>query len=80
MELNPHHPTTKSVHDHWYKLAALLMSKFDTAHVVISFDDIKKIEGKSITLQELKDGIHLRLVSQEEANRLAKIHGGVSNS
>ena len=26
-ELNPNHPATREVHDHWHKIAALMMFK-----------------------------------------------------
>jgi len=80
MELNPHHPTTKSVHDQWHVICALLMLKFNSRHVVITLADIEKSKGENIAIQELGDGLHVRLVDDNEASRLVKMHGGVSLS
>jgi len=80
MEINPHHPTTKAVHDEWHKIAAILMGKFKTRHVVLTIADIDSIAGENIAIQELPDGLHVRLVDDKEASRLAKQHGGTSLS
>jgi hypothetical protein len=78
VELNPNHPTTKAVHDEWHTLAAVLMKKFGTDHVVVSLDDLKLLTpGSGIALQELDDGLHLRIVTAEQAAALAKKHGGL---
>lgn len=81
-ELNPHHPTTKDMHDHWHKIAALLLIHAGQKEVVITAADVAKLEEESvnIAIQERKDGLHVRLVSDEEASRLVKMHGGVSLS
>jgi hypothetical protein len=80
MELNPNHPTTTSVREQWHKLCALLMVKLGTDHVVITPNDIERLvragAGRAIVVQELADGLHLRMVDQAEADRLAREHGG----
>lgn len=77
MELNPHHPTTAAVRDHWHTLAFLLLRKLGADHVVITPQDLVGIEpGAGVSVQELPDGLHLRLVSAAEAQRLARVHGG----
>lgn len=78
MNLNPNHPTTQAMEDLWHKMAALLMVKFGTDHVVITLDDLDQLQGgKCITVQELDDGIHLTIVDEETALRLARQHGGL---
>ncbi|SDF84475.1 hypothetical protein [Thalassobaculum litoreum] len=81
MEMNPNHPVTQKISDHWHKLAGLLMVKFGAEHVVITAADIEAMAirpgGLNITIQELDDGLHLRLVDNREAAALARKHGGL---
>lgn len=56
------------------------MLKFNSRHVVITLADIEKSKGENIAIQELGDGLHVRLVDDNEASRLVKMHGGVSLS
>jgi hypothetical protein len=78
-ELNPNHPTTKLLRDEWHKIAALLMLKSGEHHVVVTSDDIHQLMevGANITVQELHDGLHIRLVDDATAIRLARKHGGL---
>lgn len=65
------------MHDHWQKIAALLVFK-QGGHVVISIADIAGIPGGLfMTTYELNDGIHLRLVDEATANQLARKEGGL---
>ena len=75
-EINPNHPTTRWVSDHWHKLCALVVQQAG-GHVVISMKDLLAMDGKAITVQELADGLHLRIVSMAEGERLAREHGGM---
>lgn len=75
-ELNPNHPTTRLVSDHWHKLCALAVQQAG-GHVVISMKDLLAMEGKAITVQELADGLHLRIVSMAEGDCLVKSNGGL---
>jgi len=75
-ELNPNHPTTRAISDHWHKIAALLLTKLGGS-TVITPDDIAALSGGAITVQELRDGIHLNIVSMEEGERLAAKQGGL---
>ncbi len=80
-ELNPNHPTTQQLHDQWSKIAAILIRKMGTRHVVITQEDIIALSNTSsnIAVQELEDGLHLRLVDDVEARRLAAQEGGLPN-
>lgn len=75
--LNPHHPTTISLNDQWHKIAAILVSKAG-GHAVISSVDVREMTG-FIAVQELHDGLHLRVVDEETAKRLARENGGLPN-
>lgn len=80
MELNPNHEVTQKVHDHWHKFAALIMHKLGQTEVVITMDDIESLHangGVNISVQELYEGIHLKLVGEEESKALLKQHGGL---
>jgi len=77
MELNPNHPVTQSLHDQWHTLCAFAVLKAG-GHVVISMADLKSMPvGSTITVQELDDGIHLRIVDRATAERLARKEGGL---
>ena len=78
MEINPNHPMTQALHDQWHKLAALIMVKTGTDHIVLTVDDIKHLPGNLfISAQELHDGLHIRFVDEQTAYRLAREHGGL---
>lgn len=80
MEVNPNHPTTQAVHDQWHKIAALVMRKLGATHVLITADDVRKmVGGNFIVVQELPDGLHVRMVDERTAMKLAREHGGMPN-
>lgn len=79
MERNPHHPTTNAIRDHWHKLAAALLIKYGGT-VVLTEADLKRLEGANIVVRDDKEGIRMYIVDDAEAERLAKLHGGVYNN
>lgn len=79
-EKNPNHPVTRAMREQWHKIAAILVHKTGRTEAVISPRDIEEfiVSGcTNVTIRELPDGIHVRLVSDEEAARLAKKEGGL---
>ncbi|RWA55322.1 hypothetical protein AU476_07380 [Cupriavidus sp. UYMSc13B] len=79
-ELNPNHPVTAAVHEHWHKLCALLLHKLTDGHAVLTASDVDQLVGSgaaNIVIQETERGIELTLVSDEEGDRLARQHGGL---
>ena len=77
-ELNPNHAVTQAVRDHWHTFAALLMHKAGTPHVVITRIDLETLPpGTAIVVQELEDGVHLRLVDAITADQIARKEGGL---
>lgn len=81
MELNPNNKVVRQVRDHWHKVAALIMVKLGKTELVITLDDVRKIEkGCNIVLDargEADTGIfRIRIVGDEEASELAKKEGG----
>lgn len=77
MELNPNHKVTQDIHDHWHKIAALLMSKFGKDHVIITMDDIDNLIGSSIVIEEKNNELHLSIVDKKTAIELVKKEGGL---
>ena len=79
-ELNPDHPVTRAVHDHWHKILAILMHKLGLTKTEISLTDIQRFgasEYAAVVLREKGDVMHLSLVNATEAERLARTEGGL---
>lgn len=75
--LNPNHPTSRALSDEWHKLAGILVNKAG-GHVVITMEDLEDMpQDAFITVEELHDGIHLRMVDRKTAERLARENGGL---
>lgn len=79
MELNPNHPVTKKVHDHWHKIAALLMLKFNQTDVEITLEDLDLLgdNEKAVLMDERGGKCFIRIVSMAEGERLAREEGGL---
>lgn len=77
MELNPNHPVTREVSDHWHKICAVLLGKMCMSHVVLTVEDIERVSGAAIAIEGKPDGLHVRLMSMAEAERLARKEGGL---
>ena len=79
-QLNPNHPVTKEVHEHWHKIAALMMFKMGVKKYVISPDEVFRAfkEDLNITVKfSDEQGIILTLVDSTEAERLVRKEGGL---
>lgn len=79
-ELNPDHPVTRGVHDHWHKIVALLMHKLGMTTAVITPADMEafsRSEFAAVTISDKRDVITLQLVNRTDAERLAKQEGGL---
>lgn len=84
-EINPNHPVTRTLHDHWHKLLAVVLHKYRhdlPRDVVITGPDIEALtraypEMPSIIAHDQRDGLHLRLVDGPEGERLARKEGGL---
>ncbi len=78
-ELNPKHPTTFAMHDHWHKIAAILLHKFvGLEEFVVTEADIVALAGACggkmpvVMIKDDADGLKLRIITEDEAHRLAK--------
>lgn len=71
MELNPSHHVTAGLHEHWQKIAAIMMHKHGIKKTVITAEDLRAIEAlpemPTIVMHDKADGIHLLLLTQSEA-------------
>lgn len=81
MELNPNNKLVRQAHDHWHKVAALIMVKLGRTELEITLEDVKKIEQNvNIVLDargESESGIfRIRIVNDREAAELARQEGG----
>lgn len=78
--LNPNHPTLQAMDGQWAKMCCLIMQKFGVTEVVITMADLEAAGADGalncIGVQELDDGLHVTLVSEEEGLRLAALNGG----
>jgi hypothetical protein len=81
-EINPNHPMTRAVHDHWHKFVAILLHKFGKKEITISLQDVMAMREEFnddviVIAQEKGENIVLRLVTGEEGRRLARAEGGL---
>lgn len=81
-ELNPNHPVTREMHDHWHKLVGVLLYKFGLDIVEIMPADLEGfaeyLEGGGVAIEEKNGRLFLRLVvGADEAAALARKEGGL---
>jgi hypothetical protein len=80
-ELNPNHPVTTEVREHWHKIAALLLFKLNIKSVIISPEDIEYmgsvLADGAIVCHEHDGILEIKLVNGREAKRLAREEGGL---
>jgi len=78
MEINPNHPVTQTVHDHWHKIAAILMIKFGVKSVDITDLDVKNIPSDiAIAIESKPDHLRIFLTDMKTAEKLAMEEGGL---
>lgn len=83
--LNPNHPVTQALDDHWYKILAVVLHKYRDDlpdDVFVGPEDIRAFVDDGlchIVAAEKDDVIHLRIVGEAEAQRLAREAGGQPN-
>lgn len=78
MELNPNHPTTSAMRDNWHKIATVLVNRIPGKRTLLTFDEIKQLEtGLAITIKDVGVGLELRVLTLDEAKKLASQEGGL---
>ena len=80
--MNPDPAVAEAFSGQWHKLLMILMHKQGLKHIVLSAEDVfaatASHEGQNMVVQELEDGIHLRVVSDPEVKQIlrgTKNHG-----
>lgn len=78
-ELNPNHPVTRQVHDHWHKVAAILMMRLGVDSYEITEEDVQRLgDNQRGVVADLRGGrFVVRLVTMEEGERMAREAGGL---
>lgn len=82
MELNPNHPVVREAHDHWHKIAVLIMVKLGLTELKLTLDDVNKLAAGNVNIvldatNERTTGIlTIRIVDDKTAAELARKEGG----
>jgi hypothetical protein len=78
-ELNPNHPVTREVHDHWHKVCGILMMKLGKDAVEITESDVTALgDNERAVVADCRGGrFVVRLVTMEEGEKLAREEGGL---
>lgn len=82
MELNPNHKVVRQAHDHWHKIAALIMVKLGLKELRLNMDDVMKISGGNVNIMldargESETGyMTIRIVDDKTADEMARLEGG----
>jgi len=75
-EVNPDNPMTKSLHDQWHMLMALAIHKLKLPEFTVTMEDVEDFNkhraNSAVLAHEKKDGLHIMLVTMEQAEALAK--------
>ena len=78
MEINPNHAVTRAVSDHWHKIAAILLMKFGVKEVIITSEDIAKMQSDVvIAIESKKDHFKVWLTDMKTAQELVRKEGGL---
>lgn len=81
MEINPNHPTTIALHYQWHKVLAAILVKLGISEVRLSEADLNRLalnpDGYNVVAEGMPDSLSIRIVSDAEAERLAKKAGGL---
>lgn len=81
VEVNPNHPVTAGMREHWHKIVGLLLHKLELGEVVITGEDLQAFERDHpdavVMIHDRRDGIHLKIITNAEAQRLAREQGGL---
>lgn len=81
-ELNPNHPVTIQVREQWHKLCAIVLHRFGVENIEITAEDVERFsahygKGAAVVCDTRDRRLVLRLVSGDEAVRLAREAGGL---
>jgi hypothetical protein len=80
-EVNPNHPVTMTMHDHWHKVVAILMHQCGLDSFEITAAHLEQFEREypngNVVADARGSRFVIRLVTAEEGQRLARSEGGL---
>lgn len=81
-EVNPNHPVTSTLHDHWHKVAAVVMLKQGLTEMEITEEDLAQLEtalgsGGGVVADARNGRFVIRLMGRSEIEALARKEGGL---
>jgi hypothetical protein len=85
MELNPNHKVLRQAHDHWHKIAALIMVKLNLTEIKITVADVEKMAAGNVNIvldargERETGAMTIRIVDDRTARELARKEGGVAH-
>jgi hypothetical protein len=79
--LNPNHPVTDALSDQWHKILMAVFIKLGLDEIVITNEDVLAIGDyqHAIMAHAKPDGLHIAVITEQEAQLLARQHGGLPN-
>jgi hypothetical protein len=76
MELNPEHAVTKKTRDQWHKICAIVMFITGVKEVIIKEEHVLALGADTcVVAHDLPDGLHIKIMTTEEAMKLAQLDG-----
>ena len=81
-EWNPNHKVVRQAHDHWHKIAALIMIKLGLTELDLTLADVEKVAAGNINIVldargESQTGkLVIRIVDDKTAAEMARKEGG----
>ncbi len=79
-EMNPNHPLTQEMREHYQTLLIALMGKLGVKEVTLTYKDLDNYlcsEGAEVlSIHGADDYIVLKMISRKEAEALMDEHGG----
>jgi hypothetical protein len=81
-ELNPNHGVTIEMREQYHKLLAFVIWKSGSDRLVITAADLERFQndrpdGTNLVVEPKNDIMTLRIVTDEEGRRLARMAGGL---
>ena len=82
MELNPNHKVVQQAHDHWHKIAAMILLKQGLTELEFTLADVEKMAAGNINIvldargESLTGKLVVRLVDDKTAAEMARKEGG----
>ena len=77
--LDPNHPVSREIANHWHKIAALILWKLGRTELHISLEDVRAFGNaqRYVVLHAQDESMAISLVDKEAGERLAAEAGGL---